>query len=217
LGRWVLLGNLSNLIPGPLFAWNFNYWVGRELVGVNYALTNLLRLVNPLSFTIGTLVMPHAARAREEGGIERAKQVMRRFGMLGTAALVPYLGLLILFPAHAIKLVYWHAGPELLQYTFALQIFAFGAALTYGSIVTGVFLNAVEHSRWTFLAQVLNAGVILFVAMPLTAMYDVIGAAVGILIASAIHLAAHLYYIRKLSAAGEGASMRIMRVEPAVQ
>jgi hypothetical protein len=40
---------------------------------------------------------------------------------------------------------------------------------------------------------------------------------VGILIASAIHLAAHLYYIRKLSAAGEGASMRIMRVEPAVQ
>jgi Na+-driven multidrug efflux pump len=38
----------------------------------------------------------------------------------------------------------------------------------------------------------------LLVALPLTARYDVMGAALGVMLSSAVHLIAHLYYIRKL-------------------
>src|SRR5262249_11382259 len=46
LGRWILVGNLSGFFIGPAFNWNFAFWAGKELLGVYYALTNLLRLAN---------------------------------------------------------------------------------------------------------------------------------------------------------------------------
>ena len=74
LGRWVLVANLSTLVTGTTFTANFMYWAGKEIVGIAYAINNLFRLVNPLMFSITSLIMPHSARAlREQGGIRAAR------------------------------------------------------------------------------------------------------------------------------------------------
>jgi O-antigen/teichoic acid export membrane protein len=158
LGRWVLMGNLSGFIIGPLFNWNFAYWAGKELLGVQYALTNLLRLANPLAFAIATLIVPHASRVRREEGMHRAKRVLYRFGLLGALLLTPYLGMLLIFPKTSILLIYPHWQATYLRYAPVLQIAAIAAAVTYLATVTGALLNGVERSRWAFVSQLLYAG-----------------------------------------------------------
>jgi O-antigen/teichoic acid export membrane protein len=199
LGRWVAYGNLSNLISGPIFSWNIAYWAGKQLMGVYYALNNLLRLTNPLSFTIATLIMPNATLARHHQGMRAAKSVMRRFTFLGAMVLLPYFGFLLIFPDWSIRLALDSRAEDLLPYAWALRAAVVCAALIYLGVATGAFLNAVERSRWTFNAQLIHAASVVFVAIPLAAHFDVLGANIGAALASLPLVATHIYYINKLS------------------
>lgn len=199
LGRWIAFGNLSTVLTGPVFIWNFVYWTSAEIVGIFLAITNLVRLTNPLSFVVATLIMPNAARARAEGGMRRAKMVLLRFGILGGIVLVPYLGLLMVAPEASIRLVYRSGAVDLLPYAGILRIAAIYAALSYIAIASGAFLNSVERSRWTFNAQVWSALSVPLVVMPLTALYHLWGGVIGAAISSLVLVMAHEHYIRKLS------------------
>jgi O-antigen/teichoic acid export membrane protein len=198
LGRWVLLGSsLSNFFTHTLFEWNMAWWLGTEKFGIFYAIVSMVRLANPLAFAVASLVVPNAARVRRLHGMHHAKRVMQRFTLLGALGLIPYLGLLLLLPQTSIAMFYGQ-GSEYLGYGLTLRLLSVATALSYASICLSAFLNAVEHSRDSFVAQASCAAAFLLIAMPLTAVLGLAGAAMGWLIALAIDVAVNTYFIGRL-------------------
>ncbi|HMB95934.1 MAG TPA: hypothetical protein VKK61_07845, partial [Tepidisphaeraceae bacterium] len=196
-GRWVLFGNLTDFFSGAMFSWNLAYWAGYEMLGIYNALTNLLRLANPVSLTIGTLITPTAARAHERSGEERAKIVAIRFTLLGGLLLAPYLGLLIIWPKLLIALFYSWNSPYMI-YAPVVQIFAAAVAFVYLAISAGAFLNAVHRTRQAFVGQLIYATGFLFVVMPLTAQFGLYGAAWGWLAIASIRAGIYFYFVGSL-------------------
>lgn len=196
LGRWLLTGNLMNFV-GPIWTWSLRYWAGDHLVGVAYALSNLLRLTNPLSFAISSMIMPMTARAARQEGLARARTLMLRFGLVGAMLMTPYLGVILVFPKLSIAAVYgWDS--ECIGWPLVLQLLALAAAASYAAIVTGSFLNAVEHSRLAFIGQTVFAAAMLVIAIPLVATAGLVGSGLGLLLATAAQLVAHLWFIHRL-------------------
>jgi len=157
---------------------------------VYYAILNLLRLANPLAIVVATLITPAAAAARN---MHRAKMVTLRFTLIGAALMVPYLAALVLLPQHSIALAYgWDS--QFLSYSSVVQVFAISVAFVYAAGVAGALLNGVERSRLSFIGQMTYAAGFLFIAMPLTALYGMPGAAWGWFIAAALRAAVNIHY-----------------------
>jgi O-antigen/teichoic acid export membrane protein len=197
LGRWVLAGNASGMCTSTLFSINFRYWWGAEVVAVAFALNTLLRLTNPLMFGIVSLITPHAARARSEGGIPTAKRTFYKFAGLGALMLAPYLGVLIFFPVLSIRLAL--KDPAYQQFWWVLVLSAITQGLIYVGIVLGVFLNAVERSRAAFIGQIVYSGLSVVIGMPATALWGLLGAAWGGVFASAAQVILNLLNFARLS------------------
>ncbi len=197
IGRWMLFGNLTYFFNGALFNWNFAYWAGLEMLGVHYALMNLLRLANPLAVAIATLILPNAAKARSTQGMARAKIVTHRFTLLGALLMAPYLGVLLLWPGHSIAFAYgW--GSAYLKYGGVVQISALAVALVYVATASGSLLNAVERSPQAFIGQGVYAVGFVAIVLPLTAVYGLWGAAWGWLVAAALRAVVNVYYVKRL-------------------
>jgi O-antigen/teichoic acid export membrane protein len=198
LGRWVLYGNLSRFFTGPLFNWNLAFWLGKDLLAVTYAVSNLLRLTNPLMFAISTLIMPNATRANKEAGIGAARHEMHRFALLGGLMLAPYLGMLLLAPRFSIALAYWDWHSPYLQYANALRIATISSALFYMGTVLSALLNSVERTRDTFVAQAAYAATAVLIVLPMTALFGLMGAFTGGFFSAAALTGVCAYYVSKL-------------------
>lgn len=195
LGRWMLAGNLTNFIIGPLFAWNLRFWLGDAMMGVNYALSNLVRIANPLAFAIASMIVPSAARAAESDGIQRSKNVVLRLGSLGALMLVPYLGFLFIFPRHALALVYGWDSTEYLAWAGVLRLSAIATLFSYAGIVTGSYLNGINRSKLALRGQLIYAVGAVVIAMPFVALFGVYGAAMGWIVAAGALAVSNIYYI----------------------
>jgi O-antigen/teichoic acid export membrane protein len=200
LGRWVLAGNASGLSTNFLFSTNFYYWWGAETVGIAFALNNLLRFTNPILFAVSSLITPHAARARAASGLRASKRELLKYGALGIVLLSPYLGFVALFPALCIRLA---TKPEYQQYWLILVISVITQALIYFGQILGVYLNAIERNRRAFVGQVLYSGLFTVVGMPLCAIWGLMGAAVGGIVASTGLVIANLWAVETLPAQEE--------------
>lgn len=195
LGRWMLAGNLTNFIIGPLFAWNLRFWLGDAMMGVNYALSNLVRIANPLAFAIASMIVPSAARAAENEGIQRSKYVVLRLGSLGALMLVPYLGFLICFPRHALALVYGWDSTEYMAWAGVLRLSAVATLFGYAGIVTGSYLNGINKSKQALRGQLIYAVGAVMIAMPFVALFGIYGAALGWIVAAGALAISNIYYI----------------------
>ncbi|HEY1628661.1 MAG TPA: hypothetical protein VGF52_02315 [Tepidisphaeraceae bacterium] len=198
LGRWVLYGNFSRFFTGPLFNWNLAFWLGKNLLAVTYAVSNLLRLTNPLMFAISTLIMPNATRANKESGIGAARHEMHRFGLLGALMLAPYLGMLLLAPRFSIALAYWDWHSPYLEYAMALRIAAVTSVLLYFGTVLSALLNAVERTRSTFIAQAAYAATTVLIVLPTTAIFGFMGAFAGGLVSAMALCGVCWYFVMQL-------------------
>lgn len=198
LGRWVLAGNASSLFTSSLFTINFRFWWGAEIVGIAFVLNNLLRLTNPLMFTVASLVTPHAARARATEGIAASKRVLIKFTTLGGLILVPYLAVLIFLPGWCIRIA--TQDPEFQRYWWVLVIAAISQGLVYLGTVLGVYLNALERNRLAFIGQMVYSALFVVVGMPATAIFGIAGAAVGGCIAAAATLTVNFWAVKNLPA-----------------
>jgi O-antigen/teichoic acid export membrane protein len=198
IGRWVLWSNLSSLFTGTLFTANFMFWAGKEMVGVAAALNNLLRLANPLIIVIASIIAPHAVRARVHG-IRAAAKVAIRFALLGGVILMPYLALLMVAPKFAIRVAYGE-NAVYLAFAYVLVIVSCYNVVAYWNAAVSTFLNAVERSRDAFKGQLTYTLVMVFVGMPMTAIFSYPGAAISGLSAAILQFAVVLYGAQRLLA-----------------
>jgi O-antigen/teichoic acid export membrane protein len=196
LGRWVLFGNLTNFFSGAMFNWNFAYWAGLETLGIYYALANLLRLANPLSFAVATLITPTAARVNEKRGLQHAKRISLRFTLLGGILLLPYLSFLAAWPRLFIAVLYgWHS--DYMIYAPVVRICAVAVGFVYLGIAASAYLNGIHRTRQAFFGQVVYAACYVLIVMPLTAKFGMYGAAWGWLIATVSAGATYAYNVSR--------------------
>jgi O-antigen/teichoic acid export membrane protein len=198
LGRWMLIGNLTNFVIGPLYAWNLRFCLGETLMGVNYALSNVLRIANPLAFAVASVIVPHASSTYQLHGIARARRVMLRFGGLGALLLAPYLGFVFLFPEASIGLVYGFSAQAYVRWAMVLRFSAVATGLMYASIVTGAFLNGAQASKLATVGQFVYAAAAMGIAMPCVAMFGLIGVPIGWVISAAILFCTNLHFIFRI-------------------
>ena len=197
LGRWVLAGNASGLSTNFLYSTNFYYWWGPEVVGIAFAMNNLLRFTNPVLFAVSSLITPHAARARVTSGLRASKRELLKFGALGLVMLAPYFGVLLLFPKLCIRIA---TNPEYQKYWLILVISVLTQAMIYVGQVMGVYLNAIERNRRAFIGQILYSGLFVVVGMPATALWGLMGAAIGGVVAAAALVVSNLWAVETLPA-----------------
>lgn len=195
LSRWVLFSNLTGLFTGTLFYWNLAWWAGREMLGVALGLMNVVRVANPFILAFGSMITPTVARARGRLGMAGARRLFIGYGAIGLCGLILLFALPILFPAPVLRAFYPHNAENYLPYTPALQLMILTSLCIFVKDITGAFFNAVEHPRLNFFGQAVFTGVMVLVAMPLTARYHLMGLAVGGLIGCASHVAANTFFM----------------------
>jgi len=188
LSRWVLFSNLTGLITGTLFYWNLAYWAGREMLGVALGLMNVVRVANPFILAFNSIITPTIARARGRLGMSGARRMFITYTSIGMAGLVLLFAVPLLFPAAVLRAFYPHNAGNYLPYTAAVQVMLCTTLCIFLKDMTGAFFNAVEHPRLNFIGVATFTSMMVFVAMPLTARYHLMGLAVGGLISCVTHV-----------------------------
>ncbi|MBC7783920.1 MAG: hypothetical protein H7144_08765, partial [Burkholderiales bacterium] len=197
LGRWVLMGNLTLIITTLGCSWTLVYFHGTDAVGRFQALANLMKLSNPLTICMAGLIVPAAARAFRTDGLDAAKSIAKKYGLLTGGVIAPYFLFLVLLPTTSIHLLYG-AASSYAGLGNQLRAFVVWYAALLVAQVVGCLLNAIEQSKRSFVAQVAQTAAIIVIALPLTAIYGLDGLMAGGVIANLVMAAAYLSMIRRI-------------------
>ena len=200
LSRWVLFGNVTNLLTKTLFYWNLKWWAGLPMLGVLLGLLNVLRVSNPLILAFGSVIVPTIARARGRQGLAGAKRLLLTYVCVGVTALLLLFAVPMAAPEWVLRLFYQGKNVEnYLPFATELRLLTVMAIFMFLMDAMGSFLMAVERPRLTFRGNATYAALIAFVAMPLTAVYGLRGFAIGGLLAAAGHALVNAVFVTRLS------------------
>lgn len=187
LGRWLALATLLSVFTIQVFPWTLGLVRGAADAAQYQAAANLLGVTHPLLFGLANLLVPAVAQAQVSGGLNASRRVVRWYGLLGAALLVPYLVVVWLWPDEALRLVYGMASPYTALAT-ELRLFALGYAIIYVGQLAGAFLLGLEQSRASFWVTVACAVASVVVGMPLAAGYGVDGALAGLVVSRIVQV-----------------------------
>jgi O-antigen/teichoic acid export membrane protein len=198
VGRWMLLSSVSAVLISVCGVWTISLFHGNDFVGEFYAIANFTKPVNPLLATLCGLVMQHAARMYDSGGIVAARRIALKFSAVTCAVTLPYLLLVVAFPGAAMRVLYG-ASSHFRDPTgeLALRVFAVSFIIYVFMSLIGSFMNGVHRTRENFYAQVVNSVATLAIAFPLTIKYGLLGHVVGGTITAAVQAAAMVYFLRR--------------------
>jgi O-antigen/teichoic acid export membrane protein len=210
IGRWVMTANLTTLITGVCCSYTLARSHGDASMGQYAALSNLLRIANPMFITLATLIVPAVALVSASGNhpgmLADAWRVSRGYALRGLALLLPYWLLLLAFPNFAISLLY-HGRPQYVGLGLDLRIFVGISTLTLINAVFASTFNGLRRNRRALMAQVIGAAFCLVLTLPLTIRFGLQGLLTGMLVSNAAVALSLivLYYLltRELRAATE--------------
>ncbi|MGH7179467.1 MAG: lipopolysaccharide biosynthesis protein [Tepidisphaeraceae bacterium] len=194
LGGWSLLSALAVFVSANAYTWTLQFAWGLSVVAVWGAIVSMMKLVNPLMSSIGSLIVPAAARARTRSGPHEAWRITWRYSMAGFIALIPVFAILALAPHFCLRVLYGSNSPYLSADT-ELRVFTLNYILLYWNTIFQAVLGALEKVRGLLAAQLINAGATLLVGLPLTVKFGVIGLIIGGLFATVAMTVVHLYLL----------------------
>ncbi|CAN5451899.1 hypothetical protein BH10PLA1_BH10PLA1_10980 [soil metagenome] len=172
IGRWLLVSNGLNLLTIQMITWTIFYYYKSEGVAAFGVLSNVIGISHPIIFGICGLIVPGVAKARHANDDKAAVRYATKLSVIGMTLLLPYYLFLLFWPGLALRIFSGKDSPYLGLTTelrwFVVQYFA-----VYVSYVTSALLNGFEAGRWTFMGQLANAVVTLFVRIPLTGLCGV--------------------------------------------
>jgi O-antigen/teichoic acid export membrane protein len=188
-GRWVMTANLTNVITSVFCSYTLARSHGNAAMGQYAALSNLLRIANPIFITLATLIVPAVALIAVKGHNPRmlsaAQRVTRDFALRAAALLLPYWSLLLLFPSHAILLLY-PRRPEYRGLDTELRMFVGISVLTMINLLLASIFNGMGRNRRALVAQIAGAAACVVVTIPLTIRLGLEGILIGTLVSNAV-------------------------------
>ena len=200
LGRWLLLATLLSVFTIQVFPWTVGLVRGPAEAGQYQAAANLLGATHPVLFGLGNLLVPAVAQARVCGGLSASWRVARWYGLLGAVLLVPYFGVLWVWPGEVLRLVYGTGSPYMALET-EVRLFALAYATIYIGQLAGALLLGLEQSRASFWVTAACAAASVVAGMPLAAGYGVDGALAGLVVSRVVQVGSAIALIVRFTQA----------------
>lgn len=192
-GIWMLLTSIVTLPTLQAFPWVLALSHGTVGAASYQAIVNIVGITNPIMFGISSIVVPSVARSRLVGR-RAALGVAARYATLGFVLLTPYFVLLFVVPNWVLAILYSRESPYA-ALGDSLRILTVAFSLNYVSQVIGSYLNGIEHSRAAFTTQLASTIAALAVGLPLTALWGVTGACIGLLVVHGVRTVSRLAYV----------------------
>ena len=211
LGRWLLLATLLSVFTIQVFPWTVGLVRGPAEAGQYQAAANLLGATHPVLFGLGNLLVPAVAQARVCGGLSASWRVARWYGLLGAVLLVPYLGVLWVWPGEVLRLVYGTGSPYMALET-EVRLFALAYATIYIGQLAGALLLGLEQSRASFWVTAACAAASVVVGMPLAAGYGVDGALAGLVVSRVVQVGSAIALIVRFTQAVRQQGLETVRM-----
>jgi O-antigen/teichoic acid export membrane protein len=186
-GRWVMVASLTNLVTTVCCSYTLARSHGDAAMGQYAAISNLLRIANPLFITLATLIVPAITLvAPNDQGPSTLRAAWRagwHYGLRGAALLVPYWSILLIIPLHAIRLLYPHRG-EFDSLSNDLRLFV-GVSITtlLNAVLISIF-NGLRRNRRALIAQAGGVVACAALTLPLTFHFGLRGLLIGTLISN---------------------------------
>ena len=197
LGQWLVLATLLSVFLTQAFPWVLGLMHGADEVARYQAAANLVFATHPLIFGLGNLLVPAVAQAQAVGGWDASRRVVHSYGALGAVLMGPYLGLLWLWPAGVLRLVYG-ADSSYVGLATEVRLFALAYMILYVNQLVGSLLLGLEQSRASFWSNLVGAAASILAGIPLAASHGVGGALVGLSVSRLVQLGMLMTLLRRL-------------------
>jgi O-antigen/teichoic acid export membrane protein len=182
-GRWMLATNLLQPFTIQLFPWALAGFYGTAATAELQAISTLLGVANPVMATSSNLVVPIAARARNEG-MTRVRRLVVRIGLQSLAMLAPFFGVMLLAPTLLLRVVFGPRSPYV-ALGGEMRLLTIGYLTLLCLNVLGNYFVGIGRSKTTFVAQAVGVGVAVTLGVLLIWRFRVAGACLA-LVASAL-------------------------------
>lgn len=198
LGRWAFSTNVANGLTQQAFPWALGLLFGTPAAGSFQAVTNPLKLFNPVIGGAQNLIVPSAAKKRQESGPRSAVRGGLSQIAVGAVLLIPYLALLVLFPREFLGVLYGFHSPYA-GLGLALQVSVLSYGFGYFAQMISFLLQGLGLARESFLAQCAATATAAVVGLPLTLLGGLVGAMGGLGACALAKAATAVYVVRGAS------------------
>jgi O-antigen/teichoic acid export membrane protein len=187
-GRWAAAAMVLTWAPGDIYYLLLPVWGGLDASAALKALINLTMPIRNTNIALALVILPRLVRTR-------GTQEFRRLAALAAAALAA-LSVLYWLPVIVFRgpLVAWLYGGRYGASLETLALLGVFLLLSAGVDILGGALRALERPDQVFRANMFATAVALTVGLGSTVAWGVLGAAVGLVLSSAVRLAAMWRY-----------------------
>ena len=177
-GHWVLGSNLVTNFSIQAVPWAlFLFRAPADAAGFQ-AISNLVGVSHPIMLSLGSIVIPAAARAHAKDGLQAARRVALRHATQGGLLLLPYVAALLIFPRQLLGLFYGSSSPYV-ALDSALRLLTVLYALHYVSLSLKFLLNALEKNRPHFVVESFASLLLAGLVVPLVLWFGLLGALIA--------------------------------------
>ena len=197
LGRWVLLSNIVSILTIQAFPWTLAFFHGLAAAAAFQAAANLLGATHPVMFGVSNVMVPAAARARQNGSLGTSRGIAFKYAAQGAILILPYYLALALWPRGVLQVLYG-VGSIYSGLETALRLFVLAYTFNYLAQALAGLLYGLEHARSVLLTQLLGALAAVIVGLPLAAWIGVPGACLGSLVVSLVRTGVGAFFVMNL-------------------
>ena len=201
LGQWMLLTNIVNVLTCYSVPWTVRYYHGVIGATAFSAVVLLLNASNPLLISVSNLITPVVARIKDRADelgqtdLRAAKRAAVKYTLQGALLLLPYFGLMLLFPGPVMNIFYKAKSPYLAM-TASLLAFTVAYTLMYVSAMLNAFLCGLGKSHLPFYGQIVSGLSTVLITLPLAARYGVLGAAWGTVVPVIFQVIVGIFFVQ---------------------
>jgi O-antigen/teichoic acid export membrane protein len=191
-GGWLLAGVLVSWAGTQLYPVILAGMAGIEATAAFFACLNIVKLMNPLMFTITSYVTPIAAKAADTGKTELNKIIAKTVLLCMPIVIVSTI-VISSMPEQLLNLLY---ATKYQGYGNLLRMLALSIILIFSANILQLGLRSLHLTKEIFLGFLVSGIVTFTLGIYMIDMFGIIGAASGLLISwlSSILIFSYFYY-----------------------
>ena len=197
-GRWSLWTSMASIFTDFSFNWLLAGAVGLEASAAFQVMGNLTKPCNIVINAIPNVATPAAARARAAGGVKAGWWTAVKYFALGGVVLSPYVIVLLIWPQGIMKLLYHANAASYVQYANVARFNVLALIGGYVANGLGIYLSAMEETKYNFISSILNTAAVFVIGLPLTYFGGLWGAILGCTLCVSVRLIANAVFVGRV-------------------
>jgi O-antigen/teichoic acid export membrane protein len=197
-GRWSLSTSVAAIFTDFSFSWLLAGAGGLEASAAFQVMGNLTKPCNIVINAIPNVATPAAARARAQTGVKAGWVTTVKYFALGAVVLSPYVLALLIWPQGIMKLLYRTNAQSYVQYANVARFNILALIGGYIANGLGVYLSAMEETRYNFISAAINTCAVFLIGLPLTYFGHLWGAIIGCTLCVSVRLIANAVFVRRV-------------------